>query len=215
MNSREQNSNNGFQINEIIRSIMTSMKKRLAVISLSLLIVACAPITADNIEPISFEVSGDKAIMTGIIDSDIPDLVATLVEEHPQLTTIVMLHVEGSVDDEANIQAAYLIRHHRLNTHIPDNGLVASGGTDFFLAGVKRTAGSGAQIGVHSWADDNNVEGSDLPDHHPIHRQYLDYYRHMGIPEDFYWFTLDIAPSDDMHWMTQQQRMRYRITTEN
>lgn len=192
---------------------MIVIKKQLAVIFLLLLTVACTPITTDNIEPVSFEVSGDKAIMTGVIDSDIPDLVTTLVEQHPQLTTIVMLHVEGSVDDEANIQAAYLVRHHQLNTHIPDNGLIASGGTDFFLAGVKRTAGQNAQIGVHSWADDNDLEGSELPEHHPVHRQYLDYYSRMGIPKGFYWFTLDIAPSEDMHWMTQQELRRFNIIT--
>ena len=67
-----------------------------------------------------------------------------------------MQNVQGSVDDEANIAAARLVRERGLNTLIPGSGMIASGGTDFFLAGVKRTVQPGAKIGVHSWTGNPN-----------------------------------------------------------
>lgn len=40
--------------------------------------------------------------------------------------------------------------------HLVDNGVIASGGTDFFLAGTTRRIGDDTKIGVHSWSDDSN-----------------------------------------------------------
>ena len=34
---------------------------------------------------------------------------------------------------------------------------------------------------------------------------YLEYGRQMGLPEDFYWFTIDAASPQDIHWMTEQR----------
>ena len=37
---------------------------------------------------------------------------------------------------------------------------------------------------------------------HEEHRVYLDFYEEMGIPEAFYWFTLEAASADEVHWMS-------------
>ena len=161
-------------------------------------------------ESASFEVKGDVAVMTGVIDNKIGTKLETLLERHPEVKTIIMRHVEGSVDDEANLKAASMVRERGLHTLIPADGLVASGGTDFFLAGVQRTVEAGAMIGVHSWSG-LSVEGADLPRDHPEHQPYLRYYRAMGIPAEFYWYTLRAAPSDEMHWMSKDEQRRYRI----
>ena len=150
--------------------------------------------------------------MTGVIDNKIGARLETLLARHPGVKTIIMRHVEGSVDDEANLKAASMVRARGLHTLIPADGLVASGGTDFFLAGVRRTVEAGARIGVHSWSG-LAVEGADLPRDHPEHQPYLRYYRAMGIPAEFYWYTLRAAPSDEMHWMSQDEQRRYRIAT--
>lgn len=163
-------------------------------------------------ESASFEVKGDAAVMTGVIDNKIGAKLETLLERHPGVRTIIMRHVEGSVDDEANLKAASMVRAQGLNTLIPADGLVASGGTDFFLAGARRTVEAGAMIGVHSWSGPA-IEGADLPRDHPEHQPYLSYYRAMGIPTEFYWYTLRAAPSDEMHWMSQDEQRRYRIAT--
>ena len=163
-------------------------------------------------ESASFEVKGDAAVMTGVIDNKIGAKLETLLARHPGVKTIIMRHVEGSVDDEANLKAASMVRARGLNTLIPADGLVASGGTDFFLAGVRRTVEAGAMIGVHSWSG-LAVEGADLPRDHPEHQPYLRYYQAMGIPTEFYWYTLRAAPSAEMHWMSQDEQRRYRIAT--
>ena len=36
----------------------------------------------------------------------------------------------------------------------------------------------------------------------------------MDIPEDFYWFTLEAAPAEGMHWMTEAEMARYRVHTD-
>lgn len=35
----------------------------------------------------------------------------------------------------------------------------------------------------------------------------------MGIPEAFYWFTLEAAAPDSIHWMTEAEMARYRVFT--
>lgn len=175
-----------------------------------LLLSACALLF--DYEPVSFSVSGDAAIMTGVIGGDIGEKLRTLLDEHPEINTIVLHNVGGSVDDEANLEAARWVRERGLNTLIPGDGMVASGGTDFFLAGVKRTAQPGARIGVHSWRG-LIVEGAKAPKDDPEHRKYLLYYKAMGIPAEFYWYTLRAAPSGGMHWMSAEEQRRYRVVT--
>lgn len=92
-----------------------------------------------NYKPASFTVEGNKAIMTGAIDAKTPERVAALINDHPEVKTIIMQDVEGSVNDEANLVASRRIRQHGFTTHVPANGVIASGGTDFFLAGVERS----------------------------------------------------------------------------
>ena len=151
-----------------------------------------------------FEVAADVAIMTGTIDGTTPDRVASLIAEHPDVRSIVMRDVPGSVNDEANLEAAREVRDAGLSTHLLADSVIASGGTDFFLAGVVRTIEPGARIGVHSWGG-GEWEALDLPRDHEAHRPYLDYYGDMGIPADFYWFTLEAAPADGIHWMTAEE----------
>ena len=124
-----------------------------------------------------------------------------------------MQNVEGSVDDEANLNAAKLVRAKGLNTLIPSDGIVASGGTDFFLAGTKRTVEDGAKIGVHSWAGAGIDNAAMLPKSHPEHQKYLQYYEEMGIASEFYWYTLVSASSDDIHWMTPMEQKKYQLAT--
>ena len=152
----------------------------------------------------AFEIDGDVATMAGTIDGTTPDRVAALVAEHPDVRSIVMRDVPGSVNDEANLEAARKVREAGLSTHLLADSVIASGGTDFFLAGAVRTIEPGARVGVHSWGG-GEEEALDLPRDHEAHRPYLDYYGDMGVPADFYWFTLEAAPADGIHWMTEAE----------
>lgn len=99
-------------------------------------------------------------------------------------------------------------------TYLPAQGEIASGGTDLFLAGVRRIVERGARIGVHSWSIDGADTGDTLARDHPEHEVYLSYYRDVGIAEDFYWYTLQAAPPEDIHWMTEEEMALYVIYTD-
>lgn len=184
----------------------------LIALSLSFVAGACGLLAGEEIsedERATFTVDGTTATMIGVIDSSTPDRVRALLADNPDLATIVMVEVPGSVDDEANLEASRLIRNASLGTHATADSVLASGGVDFFLAGAIRTYEPGAQFGVHSWATGSGVEGIDVPRNDPEHTRYLDYYAEMGIEADFYWFTLEAAPADDIYWMTEEELTRY------
>jgi hypothetical protein len=157
--------------------------------------------------------------MTGVIDHTTPDRVLELVTAHPEVSTIVMVDVPGSDDDPANLRAARMVRAHGLSTEVRSDGIVASGGVDFFIAGVERSAQGCARLGVHDWEDEDvdgvTVRGDDLPPNHEMHTMFLEYYRDMGVPEAFYWFTLEAAPPERIHWMTEAEMEHFGLTTGN
>ncbi len=70
--------------------------------------------------------------MNRVIDSDVKSKVKKALNMNPKVTSIIMQNVEGSVDDEANLDAVRFVRKRKLNTFIPDYVLVASDWTDFF-----------------------------------------------------------------------------------
>ena len=162
--------------------------------------------------PLTLKVDGTVVVMRGELNSDSPEQVGKLIEDNPDLETIIMEDVPGSLDDVATLEAARLVREAGLNTEVPADGEIASGGVDFFLAGVERTVAEGGKVGVHSWSD-RLTEGSELPQDDPEHRLYLDYYADMGIDEAFYWFTLSAAASRDIHWMTRDELEQHSIIT--
>ena len=160
-----------------------------------------------------FEVDGTVAVMRGVINAATPARVLELAFRHPEVRTLVLADVPGSIDDVANLRAGRYLRELGFDTHVPTGGEVASGGTDLFLAGVRRSAGNSALFGIHSW-DGGPVAAIDLPRDHEEHRLYLDYYEEMGIPAAFYWRTLEAAPPEDIHWMTDEELERFGFFTE-
>ncbi len=167
--------------------------------------------------PLSYEVRGDTAYLMGNLDSDTPEIVRRMLREHPDLRELVLLNLPGTVDDDANLEACRLIREAGLHTVVPADGIVASGGVDWLLAGVERRAESGALVGIHSWSVDFyglDVEGRDLPPTHPEHGVYLEFYAEMDVPAGLYWRTLAASSSYGMHWMTPDELERYGLLGE-
>ncbi len=156
--------------------------------------------------------SKDSLFMEGVIYSGTLNDFKKVIENNPQITTLVMVEVPGSVDDVINLAASKEIRNHHINTYIPENGWVASGGTDMFLAGEKRSVHPTAKLGVHSW-EGGELAALEYPRDHEEHQKYLEYYREMEIPLDFYWYTLEAAPANEMHWMTASEIETYRVIT--
>ena len=171
-----------------------------------------------SFEAAVFEIEGEAAFMYGVIDHTTPGVVQALVDEHPDVTRIVMVDVPGSDDDPANLKASRLVREHGLTTVVPSNGVIASGGVDFFTAGKTRVVESCGKLGVHSWDEDGPdgsiIFGNEVPRDHEIHAMFLEFYREMEIPEDFYWFTLEAASSQRIHWMSNEEIVLYGLVTE-
>jgi len=168
-------------------------------------------------EAATFEVEGEAAFMYGVIDHTKPGVVQALVDGHPEVTRIVMIDVPGSDDDPANLEASRLVRENGLTTVVPSNGVIASGGVDFFTAGKIRVVEPCAKLGVHSWNEDGPgggiILGNEVPRDHESHTMFLDFYREMEIPEDFYWFTLEAAPAQRIHWMSDEEIVLYGLET--
>ena len=162
-----------------------------------------------------FEADGEKLYMYGEIDRKTPKRLRKALNQNPQIKVIVMECVPGSLDDVANLKAARMVRQKGLNVHLASTGLIASGGTDFFLAGVKRTIGESTYIGVHSWGTEpDEPKAVNFPKDHEEHDKYLDYYQDMGIDEAFYWFTLKSADAEGMHKMTDAEIRKYGLVNE-
>lgn len=169
---------------------------------------------ADDHTPLSLTLLGDEVIASGEIDADSLGLFNDIIVKNPNVKTLVLKYVGGSVDDEANIEFARFVRKMGINTRVPSDGLVASGGTDLFLAGHGRVVEPGGCVGVHAWAAED-FTALDLSRSDPEHDRYLSYYKDIGIHADFYWFTLQAAPADAMHWMTAEEVMQFGMVTQN
>ncbi len=182
--------------------------KALSVLAGLSLLAACG----ESYTPVSFVAQGDQIIATGTIDHTTLDAFEDAIEQNPQASTLVLQYIEGSVDDDANVVFSRVVHDEGFDTVVPSGGLVASGGTDLFLAGHKRTLHPGACVGVHSWSG-SGIVATELPEDDPEHDRYLDYFQDIGVDDEFYWFTLEAAPADQMHWMTAAETDRFDMTT--
>jgi len=167
-----------------------------------------------------FQVNGTFAVAYGVIDSSTPTQVQNLIDNYPNVTTIVMHSCPGSADDNANLQAAQLIYNAGYKMYLPLGGFIASGGTDMFLAGSTRVVDvTPDAVGVHSWSEDENgtVTATDYPVGHISHQPYIDYYMAIGFTQEeaeaFYYFTINSAPFTSVHWMTQLELDLYKVRT--
>ena len=162
--------------------------------------------------------TGNTSIeMDGVIGSYSLINFNKLISNYPNIDEINIKNCDGSSDDEVNLQLSAKIYQNKINTHIKNEGLIASGGTDLFLAGRKRTKGSSTKIGVHSWAGEN-VTATDFNVGHAYHLFYIKYYVSVGFTqqqaEDFYYFTINVATADSIHWMTEAEIVQYNLITK-
>jgi hypothetical protein len=158
-------------------------------------------------------VEGDTLYLEGEVFPRELRKMTRVLRKNPDLRTVVLLDVPGSNDDHTNAQIIRLFRNAGLNTHLRSDSFVASGGTDLFLAGVQRTMRRGAVLGVHSWSDGRH-DGASFPKDSPEHRLLLDLYAELGIPAEFYWFTLTAAPAEGMHYLTEAEILRFGLVTQ-
>ena len=155
--------------------------------------------------------------MDGVISSSSLNDFNSLEAAFPNINKINIKNCDGSSDDEVNLQLSTKVHQKGINIHLMDNGIIASGGVDFFLAGIQRTKGANTMIGVHSWAGDNET-ATDFPVGHQFHLPYINYYVSVGFTqqqaEDFYYFTINAAPANGIHYMTDAEIAQYGLLTQ-
>ncbi len=165
-----------------------------------------------------FSVIDDTTIeIDGVIDSGSIDNFENLLEDYPDIETINIVEIPGSNDDDINLEISLMIHENGMSTHLLDDAIIASGGVDLFLAGIERTRSSNNMVGVHAWS--NGVsEATDFPEEDEEHVIYLEYYQNIGFTKqeakDFYFFTINAAPSASIHYMTETELNLYDIFTE-
>lgn len=170
-------------------------------------------VNRDNTQ-LEIYIEKNMAFISGVLGSNLPDQLSEMVRQSPNVQTLVLVDIPGSIDQEATMQAARLIRRLGLNTHIARTGYVLSGGVDLFLGGVKRSIGAGAGVGVHSWLDQLGIDPKELNLADPIHATYVNFYLEMGVPERFYWFSLDAAPAERIYFMSPEEIYDFQIATD-
>ncbi|WP_299773585.1 hypothetical protein [uncultured Pseudoteredinibacter sp.] len=159
------------------------------------------------------KVEGDKLYLMGIINSKSYEQMKTVIESNPQVKTLVLTVMPGSIDDETNLQMCHFVRNQGLSTYLRSDSVIASGAVDLFMSGVEREMESGAQLGVHSWSD-GFQEALEYPRTAPEHKPYRDFYQAMVGSDDFYWYTLEAAKADDIHWMSEKEISAFPVLTQ-
>ncbi|MCY4441313.1 MAG: alpha/beta hydrolase [Deltaproteobacteria bacterium] len=171
---------------------------------------------ADFDEPagnrLRLSVRADLLFVKGVVNRRSARRVHKALLSAPDVGAVVLTLVPGSAHDPTNLQLGLMLRQANYTTYLPSGGLVASGGTDLLLAGVLRIVERGARIGVHSWSD-GSATGDTIAREAEAHRIYLDYYRALAIDQEFYWFTLQAAPADRVHWMNDSEMTMYSVYT--
>jgi hypothetical protein len=163
-----------------------------------------------------FSVMNDQTVnMRGTIDSATPAIFRRMMAAYPNIRTIEMIDCPGSVDDDANLALSRMVRRAGINTHVPANGSIRSGGVEFFLAGVKRSIEPGAELGVHSWEDENGREATEYAANDPVHSAYINFYIEMGLNQAsaraFYDFTNKAAPASGVYYMKPKELAQFQL----
>ena len=158
------------------------------------------------------KVVDDQAYITGALGTEFYIQMQDLIANSPQVKTLVLQNIEGSINDDINLHSGRLVRQAQLNTLMPKDGEAYSGGVDLFLSGQQRIYQDGGVLGVHSWCCVEGKSAHLLPKDHSAHGAQLTYVREMlgtSLGPDFYFFTLKAAPFNGIHNMTKAEITQY------
>ena len=50
---------------------------------------------------------------------------------------------------------------------------------------------------------------ADYPKDHNGHKMFLELYKNVDVDPSFYWYTLQAAPADGMHFMSKEEIEKY------
>ncbi|MEP0262917.1 hypothetical protein [Dokdonia sp.] len=164
----------------------------------------------------TLEIKGDEVFLNGTLGTKSYKQFKDLIAQYPEVKTIVLQNVPGSVNDAVNMHTGRIIREAGLTTKVLVDSQISSGGVDLFCAGKERIITQGAQLGIHSWGG-GGLSADDFPKDHPAHQYQIAYFTMcLGeeIGPDFYFRTLEAAPAGEMHWMDWEEIKKWSIATQ-
>ncbi|MDA3838871.1 MAG: hypothetical protein PF574_07815 [Candidatus Delongbacteria bacterium] len=161
------------------------------------------------------ELKGNEAFLSGELGINSYCQIKNLIENHPEVKTLIFTKVPGSVYDDVNMHIGRLIRKGGLITKALFSSKIYSGGVDLFCSGKERIVHKGAELGVHSW-DDGDKTAIDYPMDHPAHSLQIEYFEQMlgeKNGKSFYYFTIVSAKADDIYIMSHEEIRKWKIST--
>jgi len=162
--------------------------------------------------------NGNVATINGTLGAITFNQILDLNANERGVHTLLLEDIDGSINDEVNVETGRLIREAGYTTCVDNDSKVYSGGVDLFCAGKFRKIDTGATLGVHSWCCGNSgEEAHEIPENDPQHNSQINYFKEMlGDPlgKEFYFFTINAAGADDIHVMTASEIDQYQLSTE-
>jgi len=163
------------------------------------------------------EVKGNEAYISGDLGTITYAQVKDLIQNHPEIKTLVLTQISGSVNDDVNMHTGRIIREHGYTTKVLSDSDIASGGVDLFCAGKERIVVKGAKIGIHSWCCVDDQTAIEISKNHPAHQYQLEYFSMMlgdSIGPAFYFKTLEASPFDGIYYMTDEEIQNWTVSTK-
>ena len=167
----------------------------------------------DRCDRVKTWVEGEELHIVGLLNEHAHYEIIQQLNVHPEVNTLVLDNIEGTINAVGTLRTAALVHKRGLNTHVPKDGFIESGGVDLFCGGKERTAVLGAHIGVHSWWTNDGVNGADLPLNHDEHRAQRAYFDDIGCPASFYEYTLNAADGSSMYVMKKEDLIKEGVVT--
>jgi len=161
-------------------------------------------------------VNGKKATLAGTLGTSTYIQIQEMINT-TSVDTLILSNVSGSDNDAINMHTGRLIRNASLTTLMPKGGEAYSGGVDLFSAGAQRIFETGGKLGVHSWCcTADGKDAGQLSKGDKAHGAQLTYFREMLGTEkgpEFYFYTINAAPANQIHLMSVADMVKYTLTT--
>lgn len=73
------------------------------------------------------EIDGEQAVLSGVLGTMTYDQISNLIEQHPEVKTLTLTNIEGSVNDEAVRHTGRILRAAGLNTRLFSDSEIVAG----------------------------------------------------------------------------------------
>ncbi len=151
----------------------------------------------------AFRVDGPRLHVSGNLTLLSTERIDILIEENPNLTTVVLGEIDRASDPVALIQKGGLIRSLGLNTAVGPDVALGGDAVYLFLGGVERRLADGATLVVSDWQSDVGP-ASALAADHPAHTQRRGHVIAMLGDGAFYDFAIAAAPIGGAYVVTDR-----------